>query len=128
MWRAWKVTFHLAHLKHQRQLQASRQVGPLGSVHAVLSAPSATIDRLGTALNNLAIALANNTTVLQQRMASNLALTTMVTMLTKANKKLAEALAKAKLTSPLAAMLGTPMPAQSTNTPFPGNYCWMHGH
>jgi hypothetical protein len=45
-----------------------------------------------------------------------------------ANKKLVEVLAKAKLTSPLAATPRTPRPARSTNIPFPGNYCWMHGH
>jgi hypothetical protein len=41
-----------------------------------------------------------NTTVLQQLTASNLALSLLVTTLTAANKKLVEALAKAKLTSP----------------------------
>jgi hypothetical protein len=100
----------------------------LGSTHAVILALVATINCLGTALANLALTAANNTTVFQQLMASNLAFSTLVTMLTMANKKLAEVLAKAKLTSPLAALLGTPRPARSTNTPFPGNYCWKHGH
>jgi hypothetical protein len=127
-WRAWKVAFLLAHLKCQRQLQASGVGGPLGSAHAVTPAPAATIDRLGTALDNLALAAASDTTVLQQLRASNLALSSLVTMLTAANKKLAEVLAKAKPTSPLVATLGAPRPVQSTNTPFPGNYCWMHGH
>jgi hypothetical protein len=72
----------------------------LGSAHAVAPAPAATIDWLGTALDNLALAAANDTTVLQQLRASNLALSSLVTMLTAANKKLAEALAKAKPTSP----------------------------
>jgi hypothetical protein len=128
MWRAWKVAFHLAHLKCQRQIQASGVGGPLGSAHAVTPAPAATIDRLGTDLNNLALAAANNTTVLQQLMASNLALSSLVTTLTAANKKLVDALAKAKATSPLAAMPGAPKPMRSTNMPFPGNYCWTHGH
>jgi hypothetical protein len=64
-WRAWKVAFCLAHLKCQQQLQASGVGGPLGCAHAVTHAPVATIDWLGTALNNLALAAANNTTVLQ---------------------------------------------------------------
>jgi hypothetical protein len=76
----------------------------------------------------LALAAANNTKVLQQLTASNLALSSMVTMLTTANNKLADALTKAKLTSPPAAMLGAPKPMQSTNTPFPGTYFWTHGH
>ncbi len=101
--------------------------GPLGSAHAVVPTSAATINRLRPALDNLALAAANNTTVLQQLMASNLGLTTLVTMLTAANKKLAEVLAKAKLASPPAATPGTPRPLQSTNTPFPGNYCWKHG-
>jgi hypothetical protein len=122
-WRAWKVAFHLAHLKCQCQLQASGGGGLLGSAHAVTPAPATTIDQLGTALNNLALTAANDTTVLQQLATSNLALSSLVTMLTAANKKLAEALAKAKLTSPPAVTPGTPGPVWSTNTPFPGNYC-----
>jgi hypothetical protein len=102
-WRAWKAAFCLANLKRQRQLQVSGVGGPLGSAHAVLPTPAATIDWLGIVLNNLALAVANNTIVLQQLAASNLALSTLVTTLTAANKKLAEALAKAKLTSPPAA-------------------------
>ncbi len=94
----------------------------MGSTHAVIPTPAATIDRLGTTLNNLALASANNTTVLQKLTASNLALFLLVTMLITANNKLAEALGKGKLTIPLAAMPGTPRPVQSTNTPFPGNY------
>ncbi len=50
MWRAWKVAFHLAHLKRQRQLQASRVGGPLGSAHTVTPAPATTIDQLGITL------------------------------------------------------------------------------
>jgi hypothetical protein len=99
----------------------------LGSAHAVTPAPAATIDQLGTALDNLALAAANNTTVLQELMASILA-SSLVATLTVANKKLAEALARAKPTSPPAATLGAPKPVRSTNTPFPGNYCWTHGH
>jgi hypothetical protein len=128
MWGAWKVALRLAHLKCQHQLQASGVGGSWGSTHAVTPAPTATIDRLGTALNNLALAVANDTTVLQQLTVSNLALSFLVTMLTAANKKLAEALAKAKPTSPLGATPGAPRPMRSTNMPFPGNYCWTHGH
>jgi hypothetical protein len=124
----WKVAFHLAHLKHPHQLHASGGGGLLGCAYVVLPTAAATINHLGTALNNLARAVANNTTVLQQLMASNLALSALVTMLTAANKKLVEVLAKATLTSPPAAMLGTPRPAQSTNMPFPGIYCWTHVH
>ncbi len=68
---AWKVAFCLAHLKHQYQLLASGVGGPLGSAITVTPAPVATIDWLGTALNNLALDAANDTTVLQQLMASN---------------------------------------------------------
>jgi hypothetical protein len=127
-WRAWKVAFCLAHLKHQCQLQASEVGGPLGSTHAVTLAPAATIDRLGTALNNLALIAANNTTGLQQLTLSNLACSSLVATLTAANKKIAEALTKAKPTSSPAAMPGAPKSVRFTNTPFPGKYCWTHGH
>ncbi len=63
-WRAWKVEFRQAHIQRQRQLQASGGSEPLGGAHAVLPAPPGTIDRLGTALDNLALAAANVTTVL----------------------------------------------------------------
>jgi hypothetical protein len=100
----------------------------LGGAHTVLPAPTTAIFHLGAALNNLALAVANNTTVLQQLTSLNLALATLVTMLTTANKKLVEALAKAKLISPPAATPGTLGPAHSTSTPFHGKYCWTHGH
>jgi hypothetical protein len=69
----------------------------------------------------------NDTTVLQQLTAANLALTASVTLLMAANKKLANTLVQNK---------GGTMPAAapatrngcSSNKPFPGNYCWAHGH
>jgi hypothetical protein len=88
----------------------------LGSTQTVTPAPAATIDQLGTALDNLALAAANDTKVLQQSTISNLALSSLVTTLTVANKKLADAHAKAKPTSPPAAMPGAPKPVWSTNT------------
>jgi hypothetical protein len=105
-WRAWKVTFRLAHLKCQHQLQAAGGGEPLRGANSVLPAPAVTIDHLGTALDNLALAAANNTKVLQQLTAANLALTTSNTSLTAANKKLLEALAK----KVPATMPGTPCP------------------
>ncbi len=127
-WIAWKVVFRLAHFKCQRQLQASGVRGPLGSAHAVTPAPATTIDRLGIALDNSALAAANNTTVLQQLTASNLAPSSLVATPTAANKKLADGLAKAKSTSPPVAIPGAPKPVRSTSMPFPGRSCWTHGH
>jgi len=123
-WRAWRVAFRLAHLKRQRKLQAAGGGEPLCSANSVLPAPAVTIDRLGKALDNLALAAANDTTVLQQLTAANLALTTSNALLTAANKKLSEALAK-KVPATTPGTPGTPRPP---NKPFPGNYCWTHGH
>jgi hypothetical protein len=122
----WKVAFCLAHLKCQRQLQASGGSEPLGGAHSVLPAPPVSIDRLGTALDNLALAAANDTTVLQQLTVANLALTTSKATLTAANKKLSEALAKVPTTTPRSP--GTPGTPRVPNKPFPENYCWTHGH
>jgi hypothetical protein len=122
-WRAWNVAFCLAHLKRQRQLQASGGGEPLHGANSVLPAPAGTIDRLGTALDNLALAAANDTTVLQQLTTANLALTTSNATLTASNKKLSEALPKVPTPTP-----GTPRPPRTVNKPFPGNYCWTHGH
>jgi hypothetical protein len=55
---------------------------------------------LGTALDNLALAAADDTTVLQQLTSATLALTTSNATLTAANKKLSEALAKVPTTTP----------------------------
>jgi hypothetical protein len=120
------VVFCLAHLKCQCQLQASGGGKPLGRAHGVTPAHASTIDRIGKALNNLALAASNYTTVLQQLTATNLALTASVASLTTANKKLAEALAKKGVPTPAKAM-GTGG-AHSANTPFLGNYCWTHRH
>jgi hypothetical protein len=46
-------------------------------------------------------------------------------MLTAANKKLSEALVKVPTTTP--STPGTPR-APNKGKPFPGNYCWFHGH
>ena len=96
---------------------------PLGGAHAVLPAPASSINRLRTALDNLALAAANNTTVLQQLTAANLALNAMNSLLTAANKRLSEALAKLQATKP-----GTPGMSRPSNKPFPDNYCWTHGY
>jgi hypothetical protein len=122
-WRAWKVEFRQAHIRRQHQLQVSGGGEPLGGAHANLPAPAGTIDRLGTALDNLALAAANDTTVLQQLTVANLSLTATNALLMAANKKLLEALAKLQATNP-----GTPGPPITSNKPFPENYCWTHGH
>jgi hypothetical protein len=67
---------------------------PLGRATLVTPAPASTIDCIGMALNNLAFAELNDTTVLQQLTTANLALTASVATLTTSNKKLAEVLAK----------------------------------
>jgi hypothetical protein len=123
-WRAWKVAFRLTHLKRQRQIQASGGGEPPRGANSVLPAPAVTINRLGAALDNLALAAANDTTVLQQLTTANLALTTSNASLTAANKKLSEALAKV----PGAPAPSTPRLPRTVNKPKPGNYCWTHGH
>jgi hypothetical protein len=64
---------------------------PLGGAHGVLPASSPAIGRLESALDNLALAASNDTAVLQQLTASNLALTSSVSTLTATNKKLVDA-------------------------------------
>ncbi len=99
------MAFCLAHLKCQRQLQAFGGGQPLGEAHLMTLAPASTIDPICTALDNLALVASNNTTVLQQLTATNLALTASVASLTTANKKLAEALAKKGVATPAKAMV-----------------------
>jgi hypothetical protein len=119
-WQAWKVAFCLFHLKCQRQLQALGGGEPLCCAHAVIPTAAPTMDRIGEALENLALVTLNDSTVLQQLTAANLALTASVTMLTAANKKLADALAQSKGGAmPVAAP--APAPAKGHNKPFLGN-------
>jgi hypothetical protein len=127
MWQAWKVAFRLAQLKHQRQLQALGGHKPLGGANAVIPTAAPNMEHIDKALENLALVALNDTTVLQQLTAANLALTALVTLLTAVNKILADALAWSKGGTMLGAV---PAPAKNclTNKPFPGNYCWAHGH
>ena len=84
------------------------------------------IGQLGKALNNLVLAATNNTTVLQQLTAANLALTATVAMLTTTNKKLVDA--AAAMACPKMTRAGTQPEYLLAKVPFPSNYCWMHGH
>ncbi len=119
-WQAWKVAFHLSHLKRQHQLQALGGGKPLGGAHTVIPVFAPTINRIGAALKNLAGL--NDTTVLQQLMAANLLLMALVALLMMANKKLVDALARNKgVASP--AVASTTGGACMTNKPFLGNYC-----
>jgi hypothetical protein len=128
MWMAWKTTFLLAHLKHQCQILALGG-GPLGWVHGVLPEAAPTIGQLEIALDNLALAARNDTAILQQLTAANLALTTTVTTLKATNKKLVDASARVKGGGrPAATPTNPARGVRATRTPFPGNYCWTHGH
>jgi hypothetical protein len=127
MWQAWKVAFRLAHLKRQCQLQALVGGKPLGGAHAVIPTAAPTINRIGAALKNLTLAASNDTTVLQQLTAANLALTASVTLLTAANKKLVDALAQNKDGAAPAAAPTTGRVCLR-NKPFLGNYYWTHGY
>jgi hypothetical protein len=80
------------------------------------------MDRIDKALENLALAASNDTTVLQQLMAANLALTASVTLLTAANKKLADTLTQSKSGATLAAA-PAPALAKGCNKRSLGNYC-----
>jgi hypothetical protein len=128
-WLAWKTAFRLAYLKRQHQILASGGGEPLGRVHGVLPEAAPTIGRLEMALDNLALAARNDTAILQQLTAANLALTTAVSTLTEANKKLVYAAARAKGEGTPAVTPTYPeRGVRAMQPPFPGNYCWMHGH
>ncbi len=133
MWPAWKVAFCFAHLKRQRQLQALGDGKPLGSARAVIPTAAQSMDCISKALKNLALAALNDTTFLQQLTATNLVLTAPVTSLRVANKKLADTLActkggAASATPATPAAVPAPPKACLAIRPFPGNYCWTHGH
>ncbi len=90
-WMAWKTALRLVHVKRQQQILALGGGEPLGRAHSVIPAAAPAIGHLETALNNLALAATNDTVVLQQLIAANLALTATITSLTATNKKLVDA-------------------------------------
>jgi hypothetical protein len=90
MWAAWKTAFRLAHLKRQRQILASGRGEPLSRAHGVLPAAAPAIGWLESA-DNLALAATNNTAILQQLTAANLAITATIMSLTATNKKIVDA-------------------------------------
>ena len=92
----------------------------------MLPAAGPAIGQLETALDNLALAATNDTAVLQQLTAANLALTATIGTLT-AQKKLVDAAARAKGT-PTAGTPAVPPGERVLIPPHPGNYCWTHGH
>jgi hypothetical protein len=111
------------------QTLASGGGEPLDWVHGVLPEAAPTFGWLETALDNLALVATNDTAILQQLTAANLALTTTVATLTATNKKLVDAAARAKGGgTPSVTPTNPSRRVQGTRTPFPGNYCWMHGH
>ncbi len=84
---------------------------------------------LETALNNLALAATNDTAILQQLTSATLALMATIGTLTATNKKLVDAVARAKRTPATGTPAVTPAGGgRSTKTPHPGSYCWTHGH
>jgi hypothetical protein len=95
----------------------------------VLPEAPPTFGQLKTALDNLALVATNDTAILQQLTAANLALTTTVATLTATNKKLVDVAARAKGGgTPSVTPMKPSRGVQGTGTPFPGNYCWTHGH
>ncbi len=127
-WSAWKMSFRSTHLKRQHQILASGGGELLGGAHGVLPTdPSATIDHLEVALDNLALAATNDATMLHQLTEANLALTNTVPALTATNKKLVEAAATRGAATPPGT--GGRLPgSKATNKPFKGNYCSTHDH
>ena len=68
----------------------------------MLPAAGPAIGRLETALDNLALAVTNNTAVLQQLTLANLALTATIGTLTATNKKLVDAATARAKRAPIA--------------------------
>ncbi len=119
--------------------------------HGVIPAGVPAIGHLETALDNLALAATNDTVVLQQLIAANLALTTTITLLTATNKKLVDVATRqggTPLATPgwgwtqaatsgwgwtqavtqTATPVATPADICATKKLCPGNYCWTHSH
>jgi hypothetical protein len=124
---------------------------PLGRAHGVIPAAAPAIGHLKTALDNLALAATNNTAVLQQLIAANLALTAPIMLLTATNKKLVDAATRwggtpvatpgrgwtqaatpgrgwTQVATQAVTPVSTPVGIRATKKPCPVNYCWTHSH
>ncbi len=126
-WTAWKTAFCLAHLRRQCQISASGGGKPLGGAHGVTPDLPPAMDHLGLALGNLVLVATNDTAVLQQLTAVNLALSSTITTLTATNKKLVDTAANTPSRGSATPMASSKN-SRSTKNPFPCNYCWTHGH
>jgi hypothetical protein len=140
-WTAWKTAFCLAHVKRQQQILALGGGEPLGGAHGVIPAVAPAIGHLETALNNPAVAATNDTAVLQQLIAANLALTATITSLTATNKKLVDVATRqggtpaatpgwgwTQAATQTATPVATPTGIRVTKKPCPRNYCSTHDH
>jgi hypothetical protein len=124
---------------------------PLGGAHGMIPVAAPAIRCLKTALNNLALAATNDTAVLQQVIAANLALTATIMSLTATNKKLVDAATCrggtlavtpgrgwtqaatpgwgwTQAATQAATPVATPGGIHGTKKSCPRNYCWTHGH
>jgi hypothetical protein len=124
-------------MKRQQQIFALGGGEPLGGAHGVIPAAVLAIGHLKTALNNLALVATNNTAVLQQLIAANLAFMATITLLTATKIKLVDAATcwgGTPVVTPgwgwtqAATPAATPVAICATRKPCPGNYCWTHSH
>ena len=120
-WSAWKTTFHLAHLKRQQQILATKGAEPLSGAHAAIPVTG----KMEAALENLALAATSNKATVQQLTAANLALTTTVATLTATNKKLVDAAARKTPGAASGAAAGaSKTPGEGwADRAVPGGYC-----
>ena len=66
MWPAWKTAFCLADPKGQRRILVAKRGELLGGAHGVTPALGPVLGKVEAALDNLALAATNDTTILQQ--------------------------------------------------------------
>ncbi len=126
-WTAWKTAFCLAHLKRQCQVLASGGGEPLGRAYGIMPALPPAMDHLKSALDNLALASTNKL----QCFSSSL----LPILLSPAPSQRSLLPTRSWLTQRRRLPAGDqPLrrccqkKSRSTKNPFPGNYCWTHGH
>jgi hypothetical protein len=128
-WTEWKQAYLAAYawgINHQRA-GATDELFTRAANNIMPAASTDVMDALAGSLDNLALAATSDKTALQQLTAANLALTTIVSTLTIANKKLTETVALFNLPPNLR---GGHAGRGGANRPKAvwGNYCWMHGY
>ena len=132
-WTKWKQAYLAAYARgiNRQRAEATDEPFTRAANNIMSPATAGVMDALAGLLDNLALPATSDKTAVQHLTAANLALTTSVSTLTAANKKLIDTVARFNL-PPNLRCRGGGQGSNGTRRPTSmavwGNYCWSHGY